>query len=418
MRNLMRSARAAVAAGALVLAGCDDWLTVPSPTVIDADALDPVADAELLSKSAEQNFKHAYGWLIMYSSWFVGETDVSETFPTRNEFGRRDITIQNASLSGDVWFPLSQTVVSAYLVLNAALPNPSANISYVRAHLFLAYSYVFMAEHFCQGAVLAGPPLTTADMLDSAIAHFNDVITQGTAVGGALATSYVNAARVGLARAHLQDGNGAAATTAASSVPAGFTFNLTYIDDLAYRTRLANRMWQFVRDRGSIAVAPVWRTTDTRVPWALGSAFSPAYVPQDAAYASDRGIPYAIQRKFPDYNVPIRLASRLEADYIIAEVAGTAAQLTLIDQRRAAGGQAAYSGPTDAASVLTEFFTQRGFDFYLEGKRLGDFRRAPSSIIGVPVAGATYWKPGFAPVASNTCYPLPITETDNNPNFP
>jgi hypothetical protein len=266
--------------------------------------------------------------------------------------------------------------------------------------------------------VLAGPPLTTAMMLDSAIAHFNAVITQGTTFGGAVATSYVNAARVGLARALLQDGDGAGASAAAGAVPAGFNFNLTYIDDLAQRTRLGNRMWQFVRDRGSIAVAPIWRTTDTRVPWALGSAFSPAYVPQDAAYASDRGVPYAIQRKFTDYNIPIRLASKLEADYIVAEVAGTAAQLTLIDQRRAAGGQAPYSGPTDPTSVLTEFFTQHGFDFYLEGKRLGAFRRYPNNIIGVPVAGSTYWKPGFAPVSNNVCYPLPITETDNNPNFP
>ena len=30
----------------------------------------------------------------------------------------------------------------------------------------------------------------------------------------------------------------------------------------------------------------------------------------------------------------------------------------------------------------------------------------------------TYWKAGFAPVGNNTCYPLPISETDNNPNFP
>jgi len=412
MRNLRRLASSAVVAGALLLAGCSDWLTVPDPTVIDANALDPVADAPILSRSAQQNFAHAYGWMIMYSSWFTGETDVSETFPTRNEFGRRNIVIQNGSLNGDVWFPLSQSVASAYLVLNAGLPNPESNLNVARANFFLAWSYLFMAEHFCRGTVQAGPELSTAAMLDSAVAHFALAISRGTAAGGE-GTTLANAARVGTARAYLQAGNSAQAISAAGAVPAGFTYNLSYVDDLAQRTRLANRLWQFVRDRGSIAVAPIWRTTDPRVPWLVTSAYSP----QDAAYSTDRGVPYAIQQKYTDYSSPIRLASKLEADYIQAEAEGTSSQLTLIDARRAATGLAAYSGPTDANSVLTEFFTQKGFDFYLEGKRLGDFRRHPNNIIGAPVSGSTYWKPGFAPVGTDICYPLPIAELDNNKNF-
>ena len=107
----------------------------------------------------------------------------------------------------------------------------------------------------------------------------------------------------------------------------------------------------------------------------------------------------------------------MEADYIKAEAGGTATQLAQVAARRAANGQPAYGGATDSNSVLTEFFTQRGFDFYLEGKRLGDFRRHPANIIGMPVPGSAYWKAGFAPIGNNTCYPLPITETDNNPNF-
>ena len=415
MRYLKRFASTAIAAGALVLAACTNWLSVDSPNVIDNDALDPVLDAVLLAKSAQQNFASAYGHLIVYSSWFVGETDVSETFPTRNEFGRRDITIQNGSLDTDVWFPLSQSASSAYLVLDAVLPNPASNINYARANLFLGFSYVFMAEQFCRGTVRSGPELTTLAMLDSAVAHFTLAISRGDAAGGE-GLILANAARVGLARAHLQAGRLPEAIAAAGTVPVGFNYNLNYIDDLAQRFRLANRMWFYVRDRGSIAVAPIWRTTtsDTlRVPWLVQSV----YAPQDAAYASDRGVPYAIQQKYRDYNIPVRLASKLEADYITAEAQGTAAQLVLIDARRAAFGQLAYSGPTDASSVLTEFFTQKGFDFYLEGKRLGDFQRYPTNIIGLPVPGSTYWKPGFAPVGNNTCYPLPITEIDNNPNL-
>src|SRR5262245_14086336 len=424
MEPTMRTAqRFASIAAALLLGACTNWLSVDNPTVIDNDALDPVADADLLSKSAQQNFKSAYGHLIVYSSWFVGETDVSETFPTRNEFGRRDISIQNGSLDTDVWFPLSQSVASSYLVLNAALPNPTTNINYARVHLVLGYSYAFMAEQFCQGTVLSGPPLTTADMLDSALSHFAAARSIGDANATAEGVNIADAAWVGAARAELQKGNAAGAINAADSVPAGFVFNLAYVDDLAQRFRLANRMWFYVRDRGSIAVAPTWRSgaqlppntvqnADPRTPWMVTTV----YAPQDAAYSVDRGIPYAIQQKFPDYTAPVRLASKLEADYITAEAQGTAAQKTLIDARRAANGQGAVS-ISDPDSTLTEFFTQKGLDFFLEGKRLGDFRRHPTNIIGLPVPGATYWKPGFAPVGSNACYPLPITETDNNPNF-
>ncbi len=412
MQELTRSVRAVAAVGALLLSGCHDWLSVSNPTVIDRDALDPVADAAMLSRSAQQNFQSSYGWLIMYSSWFVGETDVSETFPTRHEFGRRNITIQNVSLNGDVWFPLSQTVSSAYLVVEADLPDPETNINYARAHLVLGFSYVLMAEHFCRGTVRAGPELSTTNMLDSAVAHFNLAISRGTGAGGE-GIAFANAARVGLARAHLQAGRTAAAVAAANTVPSGFNYDLMYQDDLANRTRLANRLWQFVRDRGSIAVAPLWRTDDPRVPWTVAAE----YTPFDASYTIDRGMPYAIQQKYPDYNSPIRLASRLEADYIVAEAEGTAAQLALIDERRMAAGRPAYDGPTDPGWVLTEFLTQKGFDFYLEGKRLGDSRRHPGHVVGMAAPGSEYWKPGFAPVGTDVCYPLPVWEIDNNPNI-
>jgi hypothetical protein len=425
MRTAQRFASIASIAAALLLGGCSNWLSVDNPTVIDNDALDPIADADLLSKSAQQNFKSAYGHLIVYSSWFVGETDVSETFPTRNEFGRRDISIQNGSLDVDVWFPLSQAVASSYLVVNTTLPNPTTNIAYARVHLVLGYAYAFMAEQFCQGTVLSGPPLTTADMLDSALVHFAAARAIGDANATAEGVTIADAAWVGTARVELQAGNTAAAITAADSVPAAFAYNLAYVDDLAQRFRLANRMWFYVRDRGSIAVAPTWRSgpqlpantvqnADPRTPWMVTTV----YAPQDAAYSTDRGIPYAIQQKFPDYTAPVRLASKLEADYIKAEAQGTAAQQAMIDARRAANGQLPDTGTsTSPDSVLTRFFTERGKDFFLEGKRMGDFRRHPANIIGVPVPASTYWKPGFAPVGSNVCYPLPITETDNNPNF-
>ncbi len=415
MQILRSLALGSLAAGTLLTAGCSDWLTVPDPTVIDVDNLDPVADAVLLAGTAQQNFAVAYGWMIMYSGWFTGETDVSETFPTRNEFGRRDVVSQNGSLNGDLWVPLSRAATASALVIGLDLPTPATNINYARAHLWYGYSILFMAEHFCQGTVRGGAPLTTAAMLDTAITAFGQAISIGTAAGSTVGSQIANTARVGRARAHLQAGNKTAALADANAVPAGFVFNMPYVDDLGNRTRLGNRIWQFIADRGSQAVAPIWRVSDPRVPQRVAPANLP---PFDANYTTDRGVPYVIPDKYTNFANPIRVASKIEADYIAAEATGTAAMLTLIQARRAANNQSAYTGGTGDAAVLQEFFTQRGLEFYLEGKRLGDFRRAGAAVIGMPVPGSTYWKPGFAPVGNQSCYPLPIQETDNNTNFP
>mgnify|MGYP003440760776 CR=1 FL=1 len=69
------------------------------------------------------------------------------------------------------------------------------------------------------------------------------------------------------------------------------------------------------------------------------------------------------------------------------------------------------------ASVLKELLWQKSLDFYLEGQRQGDWRRQPAAMTGIPVPGQAYFKPGFPAIGSKTCYPLPITERDNNPNL-
>ncbi len=392
-------------------AACSGFLEVENPNVIDAGAINPVNDAATLANSGQQNFTSALGWLNMYGAWMTGEADVAETFPTRNEYGRRDVVVTNGSHSGDVWFPLSQAAASNHFVATLDLPTPDVNINYVRAHTWLAYSFLLMAEQFCQGAVYGGPPLTTNDMLDSAIANFGVAITKGTANASAGAITLANVARVGRARAYLQRGNGASATADANAVPAGFSYTFSFTDDAANRTRVSNRMWQFTFDRGSISVAPIFRVTDPRI--AFGAPGTHTLSAQDANAG-----PFYIQRKYPAFTSPVRVASKLEADYIAAEVAGLAAQQAMIATRRTANAQPAYAGAVDAASILAEFMRQKNLDFWLEGQRFGDWRRNPAAIVGVPVAGAVYFKPGFAPIGTQTCYPLPITETDNNPNFP
>lgn len=423
-KTIRRAATRTAVGAALIFgsAACSDkFLTVTNPNVIDAATVDPTSGAAALAASAQQNFTTALGWLAMYSGWFSGEANISDTFPTRNEFGFRTISDLNGSLNADVWAPISLATASAKTVLDLTLPTPTTNINLARAATFRGYSILVMAGDFCTGSLSSGPELTTAQLLDSASFWFTKGIDVGKANASTDGIALANAALVGRARAKLQKGDAAGALADASAVPAGFVYNLNYTDDVGNRTRLSNRLYQFTFDRSSISVAPAFRTTDPRVPFrapagvtAVGSAGVSKLSGQDAVPGG-----FFEQLKFGTFNATIRLASKLEADYIAAEASKDATQqLALINARRVANNQPTYAGATDAASVMTELFNQRAFEFYLEGKRLADYRRSPASTSFVTPAGQPYFKPGYANTGTQTCYPVPRAERDNNPNFP
>jgi hypothetical protein len=166
-----------------------------------------------------------------------------------------------------------------------------------------------MATDFCEGTIAQGtrpgPRLTSLELADSAVAYFTTAITVGNANASANGVALAGAALVGRARAHLQAGRKTQAAADALAVPAGFTFSLPYVDDIANRNRLSNRMWQFTLDRGSISIAPAYRVTDPRVRYLAPGQHTLA--PQDAASGA-----FFIQQKYPTFATPIRVASKLE----------------------------------------------------------------------------------------------------------
>ncbi len=403
--------RTALGAALVAAVACsENFVTVTNPDTIDAATVDPSVAATNLALSAQQNFAVAIGWLASYGGWFTEEGNVSDTFPTRNEFGFRLITDLNGSLTTDVWAPISLAAASAKTVMDLGLANPTSNINYARAATFRGFAILQISTDFCTGSLSSGPELTTAQLLDSAIVYFSKGVDIGKANATADGIALSNASLVGRARAKLQKGDKAGAAADAALVPAGFVYNITMTDDAANRQRLSNRIYQLTFDRSSISVAPWYRVNDPRVTY-KGPGVTKLN-PQDAVPGG-----FYEQTKFSGYAAPIRLASKLEADYIAAEAGDATAQLALINARRTANGLAAYAGATDPASVMAELYNQRAFEFYLEGKRIADFRRSPASVKSMTPAGGAYFKPGYAAVGTQTCYPLPKTERDNNPNM-
>jgi len=153
MISIQRAVTRTTVGAVLVLAAAcsDSFVQVTNPDRIDASTVDPSSGATTLAFSAQQNFATAFGWLAMYSGWFTEEANVSDTFPTRNEFGFRLITDLNGSLNGDVWAPISLAAASAKTVLDLELPNPTSNINYARAATFRGFAILTIGTDFCSG---------------------------------------------------------------------------------------------------------------------------------------------------------------------------------------------------------------------------------------------------------------------------
>lgn len=411
-RKLFSSSMAVLLA--LPLWACEGLMEVRNPNTVVADEVDPDQDAATFARSAFQNLATAYGSLIVYSAWFTNEARVGDTFPTRNEFGRRLIDFRNGTLNGEVWEPLAMAMESSEGVID--ILEGRTGVDMARAALAAGYSALFMAEMFCEGAIRIdrdaeyAQRVNTTQMLDHAIKRFQDAIAAGDAAGGAGA-ALANAARVGLARAYLFKGDKANAAATADQVPEDFVFEVPYVDDRSALGRLGNTVHWFSNARESLVVGPEWRAIadsgDERIKYVDGNRL-----------AQDGVLRFYIQQKYPSYSSPIRLASGLEARYIAAEARGDVSeQLALINERRAANGQPAYSGPTDANSVLTELLFQKGLDFWLEGKRMGDWRRNPDNVKFIIQPSDQYYKPDVGSLGADMCFPLPDDETDNNPNF-
>jgi hypothetical protein len=392
----------------LATTGCTDFLKVENPNTVTATDVNPVTDAPTLAASALQDFAAAYGTYAVFGGIFSGELYSADVNSPGNLFSVRrvDETMTNGFLSS-----MSKARVLATKVIAALKGSPAeTSVNAAKAWLVSGYAFLVMSDHFCTIAVDGGPELTTSMMLDSVVVNLTKAIDLAGALTGSDAQQIKNTALVGRARAYLQSGKKSLAVTDANAVTAGFTYNLTFINDLSNIQRLGNYVWYIEFAIGTLSAAPDFRnSSDPRI-----VTVAPAV---NKLKPMDSQTDVWSIGKYPGYASPVRLASKLEADYIAAEATGTAAMLTLIQARRAASGQPAYTGGTDDRSVLVEFLKQRTYEFYVEGKHMGDLRRYPNDLPFLVPTGTPYRKANVPSYADGVCWPISIQEKSNNPNF-
>jgi hypothetical protein len=418
MHSLLSLGRVATTGvAALALAGCS--MDVSNPSVVEASTIDPVADARVFSLSAQQNFYVAYagqggqnGNYINISAIYSNETWSGAVRNETNDIGRHVIVDTNLDLNSQFWVPL-QTAIGTNDQVLAVLkgqPNFNTDIAVARSSLWSGFAIELLAESFCEGALHVGPSLTTAQMLDSAIVRFQQAITVAGGITSTEATKILNAARVGLARAYLQKGDNANAVATATPVPPTFVASTASVDDPQARARLGNGVFLTSSGTTQIAAGTYRALGDPRV-----TAVDAGINAQDGRNRLFR------QTKYPAVTATVRIASGLEARYIVAEAqlkinGNTAPALALIAERRTAGNQPPFLG-TATAAVLAELMDQRARDFWLEGKHLGDVLRNPAAAALVPPAGSPFYKPELGNFLPLACLPIPFAEKANNPSF-
>jgi hypothetical protein len=308
----------------------------------------------------------------------------------------------------------------AAVALELFSADPAADTGIPEMYALSGFVYTMLAEGFCSGVTVSrvendqivyGQPLTTAQVLDTAILRFNTALVHTSIVPGDPIHSL---ASVGLARALLNQGLFAEAAAAVATVPPEFLYETEHATTPA---ALHNGVFEAFNN-GEFGVHD--QEGGNGVPYVSAGDIR---VQGDSGIASDNNTETWFPNKYSSFEASIPLADYLEAQLIIAEgelqaTAYSAMTQRLNDLRDLVGlGPLATPGTLDAA--VDQLFTERAFWLYATGHRLGDMRRLIRQYGRDPetIFPTGDWFKGGLTYGTDVNLPLPLRE-QNNPNVP
>ena len=433
------------AAGLLVIfsAGClDEIVQVDERDVIPPEQLNTAAGATALYNGAFRAFGIAIDGnnggaegQILISGLMADEWFHSGTFNTRRDYDQRGTDLNNGTLA--ISFRNLQDARTAALKAIAAIENtaadPAADERIGAMRVREGAIYLASAQNYCSGVpftdivgadIIYGTPLTTAEMITTAVARFDQVLA-----GPAGASNvHHNTARILKARALMLQGTGqfAAAAALVAAVPTTFravsehsTANGGNENGVFVFNHLSERWSMAHREGGNgLPFRGAGNGTDAtqgdpRLPWIRTPATNVGF-----------------DNETPQYNwlgsgsrtQSMPFAKGEEARLIEAEAALQAGNPTqfinvLNALRTTVPGLTPLVDPGTAAARIDMLFSERGFWLYSTGVRLSDLRRlirqygrAANTVFPT----GAYHKPGTYGTDVN----IPVITVENqNPNF-
>jgi len=460
---------ALVAVALLVpLASCNDPLRVTIPDIVQPGQLGDSASLGTVRAGVLGDFSIAYTGdhpdgsggtggegVIMYGGLLADEWINSETFPTRIEVDARTIQVTNADV--DLWYRRmhqarnsAEKAAAQFAQFSFAPTDPGHAEMLTLAGL----TYVFFAETWCSGVPIShlkadgsiayGVPLTTHQILDTAIARFDAAIAATTDPD---MTAFASVAK---ARALIDSGGYAAAGALAATVPTSFAYvqehseNTDRQNNGVFNGNFPDQRYA-VADSEGVNGFPFRSVADRRTQW---------YDPGITGF--DNATELWTQKRYGSRKTSITVATGVEARLIQAEaalqagdtLAGGQFLAQLNDPRANAAGRAYFDpspfipsdtttgGPIGVLPALTVadiasaggavklLFAERARWLWLTAHRLGDMRRLvrPIPLGGYGLAANTvfptgpYFKVNFANYGTDVNFPVPITEKQN-PHF-
>jgi starch-binding outer membrane protein, SusD/RagB family len=428
MSRLFSRRRAAVGAAALGLlvglGGCDSLLEVTNFEAIDErDLDDPLLVPEMVN-AAVSEFQRDYSYLAWVGAIFTDEALNGHNFSQYRDLDLRIVEDDNTRLNAiyGIAQKARATGVEMAARIRKVVDNPSSSLPLATALTYAGYGHVILAEYFCYAPMNdQSPAIRSEAIMALGVEKFAEAIPIAQAAGGgAEAQRILNLARVGAARASLGQGKMADAISYASAVPADFVAWVRHANSPTY---LRNHFFGATSGTNrTVGLDPAFLgLNDPRVrhdpSWVTGhNQSTQLYTPyRSASFAGwTKDGPDMVIDEVTD----LRLASGLEARYIIAEAGGMSneALRAFINERRAVGNQGEFAG----ADLMAELRDQRRRDFFMDGHRLGDLRRYLSQH-GVdqfpsgPHPNDAQW--GWGLYSTATCLVPHRNESVSNPHY-
>jgi hypothetical protein len=430
-----RLALLGMTAAALVLGAtaCNEFLTATNPGAVEEPDVNIAANADILVNGAIGTYQFSHSEITSWNAQLADELFNRAVFAEEGEIDRRNLFSDMTYINAFMYAPAQRARYAgddASARLKVILGDTaSRDLRLARTLAYAGHSYVDLGEMMCTTPIDLGVPKTPEEMMADALTRFQEAITVATAAKAyyqsrspvnanlvAAADSVRYFALVGAARAALNRNDKTAAVGFANQVPATFEFRAYYTDNTTGQRNRTYERLTLASNAYLLNTPFAAMTTDPRIPRIAGTtarAFTPLSPPSYSTFTNTvaGGAFAAIMW--------VRVASGLEAQYIVAEADGpTAATLAFVSTRRAAGQQAPVALAGDA--LMAELRDQRSRDFYLDNHRLGDLRRYlkysqvdlfPKGPYPGSTSGQTYNE-------TISCWPLPTNEINGNPNIP
>lgn len=411
--------------------GCGNVLEVELPGRVTGEALDNAQNAGVLTNGVVLSFECAWTNYVTATNALsdqlinASNQGVSSAWYTRNIIDNDPALLNNCDPAIGL-FPYATLQIArtgadrAYGLIDAfndaLVPNKGVLKATVKA--YGAYATLALGEGFCSAVLTPGTVQPPSAALAKAEATFTEAMALATAVNN---TDLLNMARVGRARARLDQGNFAGARADAELVPATYVRNATRGAADKHRWNLVfefqNNLSVSAARHGS--VAPNFRGLTFG-----GVADNRTGVSATQSGAGNDGVtPFFAHNRALARDAALPIASGKEAQLIVAEAAARSGDLatarTIINARHTAAGLPAFdaAGRATQNDVIAQILQERSRELFLEvGARYNDMLRFRNTAFKIPFRG----EPGsihpdgkdhrgllYGPT---TCIPLPLAE--------